>query len=407
LKGSDLLKDSILWSNRNFLLLLTADVLAKIGLWFGVIANLQFLIRTVPSDLIRSLVLVSGPLLLIVLSPKAGEIIDRSDKKAVFTVSGFVQLGSAALQVIALAWSSVMLMVAGLLLFHAGNAFYHPSLSSLLPAAVPREQLVEANGIMVKAVTATRILATGLAGIFTAVLPLYGMYLVTCAIYAVMIAVRFLLRVETAPVAAVRRDNSGSFVEVFPLLRSQVPLLVLMASVTLVNLFIGGSNLIILKFSELQHDPALQGWLYAIEGVCILLGGFLVSRYNRRGNLLDRCILLLFGVSASLLIMHTGESQAWIPLIGYACFGFAAGCTLPAFGAIPQLLVPENYRGRYFAFQEMWHRITSQIALLLTGTMFDWIGLSAYLLILAGVIFACAVALMAIVRIRRLTVSAA
>ncbi|MFY0544984.1 hypothetical protein [Brevibacillus sp. H7] len=64
-------------------------------------------------------------------------------------------------------------------------------------------------------------------------------------------------------------------------------------------------------------------------------------------------------------------------------------------------------RGRYFAFQEMWRRITSQAALLLTGMMFDWISMQAYLLMLSGVIFAAAIGLSLVVRTSRVRVEAA
>ncbi len=134
--------------------------------------------------------------------------------------------------------------------------------------------------------------------------------------------------------------------------------------------------------------------------------GYLVKRFNRQGNLLDRCILLVIGVAAALFLMQIAKDETWVPIIGYAIFGFAAGCTLPAFGAIPQLLVPEEFRGRCFAFQEMWHRITSQVALLLTGVMFDWIGMPSYLLMLSVVIFVSAIALGLVLRTSRAWVEA-
>jgi hypothetical protein len=52
------------------------------------------------------------------------------------------------------------------------------------------------------------------------------------------------------------------------------------------------------------------------------------------------------------------------------------------------LIIPEEIRGRYFAFHEMWNRTIFQFALLFTGTMLDLVGLETYMLVLSGIIFA-------------------
>ncbi|WP_018133057.1 MFS transporter [Effusibacillus pohliae] len=373
---------------RNFAIILTADTLSNSGLWFGILANLQFLQMTVPSDFVRSLILVAGPVLGILISPKAGVVIDRHAKKRVLMVSSLLQLASAVMMMTAMYLQSVPLMVAGLLIANVGNSLYIPTLQSVIPMVVRKEHLVRANAAYSNLVTMTRIGATAVAGLLLTVLPLYGMYIAVFLFYCVMTAFRYLLRFEEQPANSFNQAKQKiSFFEVFPLLRATPPLLFVIAAGTLVFLFLGGFNLLILKFSETQNDPALKGWLYTIEGIFVLIGGFAVRKWFSGGDLLRRSVFLLAGVAASIFLMHFADQQ-WEVMAGFGLFGLMLGAWSPMQAVIPQLLVPEDIRGRYFALQAMWNRTMFQLALLLTGAMLDLIGLAHYLLVLSIVIFA-------------------
>jgi MFS family permease len=181
-------------------------------------------------------------------------------------------------------------------------------------------------------------------------------------------------------------------------------LLITIGAGTLAFLCLGGFNLLILKFSEFEQDPALKGWLYAIEGTCVLLSGFVVRKWFAGGDLLRRNVLLLSGIAASIFVLHYA-GEKWAVLFGFALFGFMMGSWLPTYSTIPQLIVPENIRGRYFAFQEMWNRTVFQLALLITGAMLDLLGLPNYLLLLSGAIFTGFLLMMLWVVSRKLNVN--
>ncbi|MFC4767041.1 MFS transporter [Effusibacillus consociatus] len=373
-------------SNRNYMIIMVAETLSNTGLWFGILANLHFLELHVPSNFLKSLILVAGPILGILVSPKAGVVIDRRSKKSVMMAGSLVQLASAIVMIGAMSLESVPMMVAGLLIASIGNSFYIPVLRSVIPLVVDKSSLVQANAVYTNVVTITRIAATAIAGWLLTVLPLYGMYWAALGIYLVMTGLRYMLLFEEHPTPLEKKSRDQiSFLQVFPLLRSHPALMVLVGASTLVFLFLGGFNLLILKFSEFQQDPALKGWLYTIEGIGVLIGGFVVRRWFAGGNLLRRNVALLSGIAASAYILHFA-AQRWAVVCGFALFGLMIGCWLPTSGAIPQLIVPEGIRGRYFAFQEMWNRTVFQLALLLTGGMLDIAGLPGYMIILAGTI---------------------
>lgn len=383
---------------------MTGETLSNSAMWVGVLANLQFLQETVQSDFFKSLVLVTGPILGILVSPKAGVMIDRHAKKTVMMWSSLVQLVSASLQVAAMYLHSLPLMVFGLLVLNAANSFYLPTLNSVIPMVVPQSVLVRANAAFTNVVTVTRIAATGIAGILLTLLPLYGMYLLAVLLFAIMFGIRYML-VFQEEVRDGKRENGNqiSFFEVFSLLRTIPALILLVVSGTLVFLFLGGFNLLILKFSEVQQDAALKGILYTVEGISILIGGTLTKRLFSGGDLLRRNVMLLSGVALALFCMHFAGSK-WFVISGFALFGLTLGMWLPTNGAIPQIIVPATIRGRYFAFQGMWNRSIFQFALVLTGALLDLIGLPMYMLVLSSVMLAGFLSLYAVAELRNIRV---
>lgn len=366
---------------KNLVLLLAADFHSTAGLWFGIFANLQLLSLMMASDFAKSLVLVCGPVFLILASPLAGTIIDRSPVKKVITRSGFVQLLAACLLFCAFLKQSVFLMILALILLNLANAFYTPALKSALPAIVPKEQLLSANALYMNVTTLARIGITAISGLALSFFPLWAMYVSVIVCYVVMNILRFFLHMEETTVS--KKRERTSFGEIIRLLPQQPVLLVLLCNVSLIYLFLGGSSLTILKFSVLYANHGMQGFLYGVEGVCLLVAGFAVKKLYANRNSLQLNTLLVAGTGCALLLMQAGTVWAWAAYCAYGLYGFLVGCWSPSYSTISQLIVPTEMRGRFFAFQEMWNRIMQQTALLYTGFMFDHVGLSLHLLVTA------------------------
>lgn len=368
--------------NRNFIIIMISETLSNLGLWLGLLANLQFLRLTVESDFIKSLMLASGIIISIFLSPIIGVMTDKYNKKKIMLWSSLIQISSALLMALAMSLSSLTIMIFGLIFANIGNSIFTPTLQAVIPMVVEKDNLINANAIYSNVVTFTRIVGTAIAGLLITLLSLPEIYLITILIYIFMTVTRSFLQFEETEHQINKSENKRmSFYEVIPLMKSTPALIILIISGTFIFLFLGSFNLLTLKFSDYVNDPSTSGWIYTIEGSFFLIGGYVTRYFFKNGDLLRRNVFLLIGIAASFFIMHFASHLEI--LIGFSVFGFIAGCWLPTYSTIPQLVVPESIRGRFFAFQQIWNKMISQAALLITGAMLDTVSLTNYMLILS------------------------
>ncbi len=387
--------EHIMWRNRNVWIVLTGEFIAGLGLWMSIIANLEFMQQRVPSDFVKSLILIAGLLAGVAFGPLAGRVIDTVSKKRVLLYASAGRMLSVCFMFIALQQESIGWMVVFFVSLQASAAFYFPALQSVIPLIVTDRDLLALNGVHMNAGTLARILGTTLAGLLLSVMSLYGLYMLAMAAYALLLVSTFFLQVRErdTPAAAEYGIPAGpgkreaeamderaegpaerGFKAIVPLLRTQPTVLTVLLLTIIPTVFIGGFNLMVINISELQHDPGVKSWLYAVEGTSIILTGFLVKRFARKGSLLSRLFLFALFVAGAELLLVFAHVKLW-SLLAFGVFGFAVGGFFPAAATLFQRDVPQAYHGRFFSFRSMLDRVMFQAVLLSTGLLLDTIGL--------------------------------
>jgi len=372
----------MLWKNRTFVLLMTGEVVAGAGMWIFIIANLHFLQGLLPSDTLKALVLMSGLFVSILLSPKAGVVIDSSDKRKVLIVSSWARALSPVLMFPALACESLLWMIAALIVMQCTAAFYFPTIQSALPAILNKDELLRANSAYLNISTLSRIIGTAAGGVLVVSVELFQLYLYSLLAYAVLAAITFFVHIPH--VGAGRAKEKVEFREVLTLSRKDPAILVGLVNTGLITLFLGGINLMILNFSEIQGEPQLMGWIFAVEGTSILIGGLLAKRWVGNRNLVAVSTLMLFFFSLSQYGMSFVESRAMV-LSSFAFFGLVVAFFFPITTTIFQKRLAPNQQGRFFSFKNMLDRGFFLVALGITGVCLDLLGLAGYLLLVGTV----------------------
>ncbi len=77
-----------MWRNKNVWIVLIGEFIAGLGLWLGILGNLEFMQKYVPSDFMKSVILFIGLLAGVLVGPMAGTVslISMKRKKFFFTL---------------------------------------------------------------------------------------------------------------------------------------------------------------------------------------------------------------------------------------------------------------------------------------------------------------------------------
>lgn len=372
-----------MWKNKNVWILLCGELIAGIGLWTGIIGNLEFLQQHVPSDFLKSLILFTGLLAGVLVGPLAGRIIDSYSKKKVMIYASFGRMLSVLFMFLAIQFGSVWWMICFMISIQLSAAFYFPALQALVPMVVKENDLLQMNGAHMNMTTIARIIGTALAGLMLVFVSLYSLYLASFVAYGFLFFSTFLLSVEEDEKfgANSKKDKkAASFKEVIPVLKG-LPIAKTALILTIVPmLFLGGFNLMVIAISELQQDPTVKGLIYTVEGICFMLGAYLVKRVSGKVN----PTTLMFIITGVVAVIHLSLYFANIKilaLISFGLFGLTIGFFFPITATIFQTKVPKEFHGRFFSFRSMLDRVMFQLVLLATGLFLDTIGFQNMVLV--------------------------
>jgi MFS family permease len=373
-----------MWKNKNVWILLTGEFIAGLGLWLGIIGNLEFMQEKVPSDFVKSIILAGGLLAGIAVGPWAGRITDQISKKTVMLASGFARAVSVIFMLIAIQTGSVWWMVIFLVFLQISAAFYFPALQAAIPLVVEEKDLLQLNGIHMNVSTLSRVLGTAVAGILLVILPLSMLYIGSLVAYFVLFAMTWFLNFDDSDKnlgsSKGTAKRGGGFKEVFPIIKG-LPIVLMTLVLTLVPLlFIGGFNLMVINISELQDSSSIKGLIYTAEGIGFMLGAFIVKQISQKRSPYTILFFFSFIIGISQLLLYFADVPV-LTLVAFFVFGFAVGCFFPTAATIFQTRVPKEFHGRFFSFRNMLDRVTFQVVLLLTGFLLDAVGLQLMVVI--------------------------
>jgi len=375
-----------MWKNRNVWIILSGEFIAGLGLWLGIIGNLEFMQEKIPSDFLKSLLMAAGLVAGIAVGPYAGRITDQASKKTVMLWSGVLRTISVIFMLIAIATGSVWWMLVFFISIQISAAFYFPALQAAIPLIVKDKDLLQMNGVHMNVSTLSRIIGTALGGILLVLLPLSILYIGSLVAYLGLLILTWLLNFEENNIDASTKKSTKektSFKDVLPVIKG-LPIVFMTLLMTLVPLlFLGGFNLLVINISELQDSSAIKGWIYAAEGISFMVGALFIKKISDKlsSYTILLCSSILVGLSQLLLYF---ADVTVITIAAFLVFGFSVGCFFPTASTIFQTKVPKDFHGRFFSFRNMLDRIGFQIVLLLTGFFLDFIGLQLMCVLYGG-----------------------
>ena len=323
----------------------------------------------------------------VLLSPLAGDLIDRWPKKLTMMLS---DLGAGVSTVVTL-----LLFASGRLeLWHlyalalwagAFSAFQAPAFAAAVPNMVPEKHYARANGMLALAQSGANVLAPALAGVLLALIGIRGVLLIDVVTFSAAILTLWMVRI---PDSRVKVDGNMSptlwsrLTYGFRYIGGRPPLRTLAVLYVFINV-VGAVGLVLLAPLTLARSSGSEvalGTVMAALGAGGVAGGLLVSAW---GSPKDRMQGVLAGLFAVSVFGYGLTGLATTPLmatVGAFCITFFLPLMGSSHQAIWQTYVPRDVQGRVFAARQALGQGVMPLVMLGAGPLADTLGQNPTLL---------------------------
>lgn len=362
---------------RTFLTIWLGRVVARVGTGLTGFALAVWVYQRTGSVTQLALISFFMTLPAVLMSPLAGTLVDRWDRRRAMILSD-AGAGLSTLAIALLVWrgqAEIWLIYLALAIAAVFQSFQWPAFSAATSLLVSKRDLGRANGLIQLGLAIAQVLAPVLGAALLAVIALRGVVLVNFFSFLCAILTLSLVRVP-APAASGEGASRDALLREaaygWTYLRQRPGLLGLLALFAATNFTMGMLSVLITPLVLSFAPASVLGPVLSVAGGGMLAGGVLMSvwggpRQRARGIFIP---LLLQGVA--LLVGGWRESA---PLIAAAAFVFMLGFPIvnACSQAIWQSKVAAEVQGRVFAMRQMIALSSLPLAQLAAGPLADFV----------------------------------
>ena len=315
----------------------------------------------------------------VLLSPIAGAIVDRSNRKLILMLSDLAAVLMTIVVLILFATDQLQIwhLFVTAAFASAFEAFQFPAYSAAITLMLPKDQYARASGIHSLVHSGAMIASPILAGLLIGVIGIGGILVIDIVTFLVAILALFVIFIPQPEQSASGEEGQGSIWKEsaygFRYIWRRPSLTGLLTIFFLIN-FIASFSMVLLSpmiLARTGDDQVALGTVMAVFGLGGLFGGLLLSVW---GGPKRRINGVLIGLALSSLLGLT------LLGLGQTTLVWAAGAFLLMFfipiiqgssQAIWQSKVAPDVQGRVFSVRRLMAQITAPIAFLLAGPLAD------------------------------------
>jgi MFS family permease len=316
---------------------------------------------------------------MVVLSPVAGAIVDRSNRRLMMMISDLAAGLTTIVQLVLFATGNLEIWHLYITALIAGTfqTFQWPAFSAAITMMLPKEQYGRANGLLELANSASGIFAPLLAGALLAVIGLTGLFVIDIFTFAFAIGALLFVQIPQPERSEAGRKGEGNIWKEsgygFRYIFRRPSLLGLQLVFTVGNFFftLGFVLLPALILARTGNNELALGSVQSAGAVGGVVGGLVMSAWGgpRRkvhGVLGGWILAGLFGE----MLMGLGQTlPVW--LVASFCSAFFAPIINASNQAIWQAKVEPDVQGRVFSVRRLIAWLVMPLATLLAGPLAD------------------------------------
>lgn len=329
------------------------QVVSQLGDWFNAIALYSLLYELTGSATSIALVLVLQMLPAMVVSPVAGVVIDRFDRRTIMItadlVRGVVVLGLLFVRTPGTVWIAYAVLAIAV----SATGFFEPSKSATIPSVVAREDLITANALSTGTWSVMLAAGASIGGLVSAAFGRDTTFVLNALSF--FASAYFIARIRVPDRAPA--DTGGGFRPFVDGVRYLVAHrdVAAMALIKAGWAIVGGAILILTVFGQrvfpVAGSPdAGTGILFAARGIGALAGSWLVTHIAMKssGRLL-RLVWPAYILAGAFYALLGVSPTIWVAAALVIGAHMCGSVLWVASNVLLQLNVREAFRGRVFA----------------------------------------------------------
>ena len=316
----------------------------------------------------------------LLISPVAGVMVDRHNRKMMMMVSD-LGAGIATIVILVFQWLGILefwhLYFASII-YGLGMAFQWPAYSAAITTMVPKEQYGRANGMMSLIEAGPGVIAPLLAGALLPFIGLTGILLFDVATFLLAIGALMLVHVPQPPRTEEGEKGKGSIWKEaaygFKYIFARPSLLGLQMIFFVGNLFagIGFTLLAPMVLSRTANDSLMLGSVQTAGAVGGFIGGIIMSAWGGFKRRVHGVLLgwMISGLGMSIVGL-VGGLPIWIT--GIIVTSLVGPLVNASNQAIWQAKVAPDVQGRVFSARRLIAWFTNPISPIIAGTLADFV----------------------------------
>ncbi|HUX40049.1 MAG TPA: MFS transporter [Rectinemataceae bacterium] len=371
---------------RDIAIFLSSQTISLFGSSLVQYAIVWHITLATKSGLMMTAMILFGFLPLLFLSPFAGVVADRHDRRMVIVLAdAAIALVTLALALVYRAGNeAIWLLLVASAIRAAGQAFHGPAVGAILPQIVPTESLVRINALNGSIQSTLMLLSPMVAGVLLSFLPLHFIFFIDVGTAAIAITVLLVFLKIPPHAKATEPASTGYFEDMglgFSYVRGHRYLVGLFSYTAILFFLITPSAFLTPLQAARTYGPEV--WrLTGIEvafSLGMTIGGGLLALKGGLRNRMATVIAsnLAMAVCAFLLGL---APPFWLYLGVMGLFGVAMPYFNTPFAVMIQEHVESDYLGRVYSVLAMIQTSVMPLAMLAFGPLGDLIKIEWLLL---------------------------
>lgn len=371
--------------NKNFRNLWFGQIVSMFGDWFNLIASAALIAQLTDSGLAVGALFVARMLAPFAVSPIAGILADRYNRKTILIVSDIVR-AFTAFGFLFVREPNQVWMIYALTAIQLGiSGFFNPTYNALLPELVSEKELGTANVLGTITWSVMLMLGAAVGGFVSGIFGIYTAF--TIDGFTFLFSIIFLVWIVYTPHANQDEDQSvsaalQSYLDGLRYLRQKTDILLIALHKAFLTMTTwAGIQVIQVTIAEQlfvigEGGSISLGLMFAIQGTGAALGP-IVGRYFVGDDLnkVRRFITIAYLIDVVGLVIASSLFSFPVVLLGWALIGLGSSNLWVMSSQLLMQLLPNEIRGRVFSVEFALHTLASAIAAGITGVFLD-IGLS-------------------------------